>query len=207
MFDGYQWEIRDTPYTPGGTPNKYDPANVSTDADGFLHMRIRASPAQGAWTSSELNLNRSLGYGSYRFVLRDISQLDDSVAFSMFTWDDLSPDHEMDIEISRWGEPDAWNGQFVIQPYYIPANTFRFPAPSGRLTFMLRWEEGRAEFRAFRGVASRWGAPSAGGHVFTSGVPAAGNENVHLNLYVFGGTRQAKLSNTEVVVEKFEYLP
>jgi hypothetical protein len=207
MFDGYQWDIRDTASTPGGTPNEYDPANAWTDDRGFLHLRIHANPTLQAWTSAEVNLNRSLGYGSYRFVVRDISHLDDSVAFSMFTWDDLGPEREMDIEISRWGEPRVWNGQFVIQPYYIPANTFRFPAPSGKVTFMLRWEEGRAEFKAFRGVASRWDAPAAGGHVFTSGVPGAGNENVHLNLYVFGGPRKPKLSNAEVVLEKFEYLP
>jgi hypothetical protein len=207
MFDGYQWNIRETASTPGGTPNNYDPANAWTDGRGFLHMRIRANPAQGTWTSAEVNLNRSLGYGSYRFVVRNVGSLDDSAVFSMLTWDDLGPDREMDIEISRWGDPHASNGQFVIQPYYIPANTFRFPAPSGRATFMLRWEEDRARFKAFRGAVARWDAPAAGGHVFTSGVPAAGNETVHLNLYVFGGTREPKLSNAEVVVEKFEYLP
>jgi hypothetical protein len=207
MFDGYQWEIRDTPSTPGGTPNNYDSANAWTDDRGFLHMRIRANPTQRAWKSAEVNLNRSLGYGSYRFVVRDVSHLDDSAVFSMLTWDDIGPDREMDIEISRWGEPHVSNGQFVIQPYYIPANTFRFQAPSGKTTFMLRWEEDRAEFKAFRGVASRWDQPAAGGHVFTSGVPAAGNESVHLNLYVFAGAREPKLSDAEVVVEKFEYLP
>jgi hypothetical protein len=211
MFGGYQWEVRDTPLNPGGTPNDYDPANAWTDDRGFLHMRVRANPAAAPgrpmWKSAEVNLNRSLGYGSYRFVTRDISRLDDSIVFGMFTWDEFGPYREMDIEISRWGNPRAWNGQFVIQPYYLPADTFRFQAPSGRVTFMLRWEEGRAEFRAFRGDVSRWDAPAAGGHVFTSGVPTSGNENIHMNLYVFGNSRQPKLPNAEVVVEKFEYLP
>jgi hypothetical protein len=211
MFDGYQWDVRDTPYNPGGTANNYDRANAWTDDRGFLHMRIRARPTavppEPAWTSAELSLNRSLGYGSYRFLLRDISRLDDSIVFAMFTSDELGPYRQMDIEISRWGDPHVWNGQFVIQPYYIPANTFRFQAPSGKVTFMLRWAEDRAEFKAFRGDVSRWDAPAAGGHIFTSGVPAAGNENVHMNLYVFGNSRQPKLPDTEVIVEKFEYLP
>ena len=210
MFDGYQWEIRDTPLNPGGTPNDYDPANAWTDNRGFLHLRIRsapATPAKAKWTSAEVNLNRSLGYGSYRFVVRDTSHLDSSIVFAMFTSDELGPYRQMDIEISRWGDPHVWNGQFVIQPYYIPANTFRFQAPSGKVTFMLRWEEDRAEFKTFRGDVSRWEAPAAAGHIFTSGVPAAGNENIHMNLYVFGNQRQPKLPNAEVVVEKFEYLP
>jgi len=123
MFDGYQWEIRDTPLNPGGTPNDYDPANAWTDGRGFLHLRIRSTPVKPAgqampekakWTSAEVNLNRSLGYGSYRFVVRDISQLGDSIVFGMFTLDEIGPYREMDIEISRWGEPHVWNGQFTI---------------------------------------------------------------------------------------------
>jgi hypothetical protein len=44
-------------------------------------------------------------------------------------------------------------------------------------------------------------------HVFTTGVPSAGGDTVHMNLYVFGKGEIALKNQMEVVVERFEYLP
>jgi hypothetical protein len=44
-------------------------------------------------------------------------------------------------------------------------------------------------------------------HVFTSGVPSAGNEMLRMNLYVFRRSLMPLQRGTEVVIEKFEYLP
>jgi len=128
QFAGYDWLVRQAVGNPGGSRNVYDPANAWVDSSGLLHLRIAGRP--GNWTSAEVSLARSLGYGSYRFVVRDISKLEPAVAFSMSTWDDSGPPRAMDIEISRWGEPASKNAQYVIQPYYVPANTVRFSAPS-----------------------------------------------------------------------------
>ena len=206
LFSGYEWMIRQNPSNPGGTHNDYDLANAWTDTHGSLHMRIAGQPRH--WTSAEVNLTRSLGYGSYRFVVRDLSQLEPAMVFTMLTWDDDGPAREMNIEISKWGASEASrNAQFVIQPYHVPANTAQFQAPPGMITFMLRWAPGRASFKAFRGAVTRWESPSIGEHVFTSGVPAPGNEAIHMNLYIFGDTRSPVQRGTEVVVEQFEYLP
>jgi hypothetical protein len=205
LFAGYEWKIRETASNPGGTHNDYDPANSWTDKSGFLHLRIVGAP--GHWTSSEVNLRRSLGYGSYRFVVSDVSHLEPAAAFTMLTWADSARPKEMDIEISQWGETATRNGQFVIQPYYVPANTFRFQAPGKTVTFMLRWAPDRAAFRAYRGAVSRWETTPVGEHVFTSGVPAPGDESVHLSLYVFGNNSNPLRHGTEVIVEDFEYLP
>jgi hypothetical protein len=205
LFGGYPWLVRQTPNTPGGTLNYYDPANAWIDPAGFLHLKIAGNPNH--WTSAEINLRRSLGYGTYRFVIGDVAHLQPSVAFTMLTWDDSGPAREMDIEISRWGDPTARDCQFVIQPYHVPANTVQFELPSGPVTFMLRWSPGRAEFRAYRGVVSRWDAQAVGEHVFTSGVPSPGNELIHMDLYVFGDTGNPLRHGSEVTIEKFEYLP
>jgi hypothetical protein len=205
LFAGYEWKIRDTPSNPGGTQNDYDPANSWTDKNGFLHMRIAGSP--GHWTGSEVNLRRSLGYGSYRFVVHDVSHLEPAAVFTMLTWADNTRPREMDIEISQWGQTATRNGQFVVQPYYVPANTFRFQAPSKAVTFMLRWAPDQASFRAYRGAVSRWETKPVGEHVFTSGVPSPSDESVHLNLYVFGNNNNPLRHGTEVIVENFEYLP
>ena len=203
-FSGYDWVARSTPGTPAGTPNLYDPANAWVDREGYLHLRIAKTP-QG-WTSAELRLARSLGYGSYRFVVRDVSSLQPAAVLSISTWDASSAYREMDIEIGRWGEASGKNAQYVIQPYYVPANVMRFLAPPGRLTYSFDWEPGRVAFHTFQGAGSS-GSEIPGSHVFTSGVPIAGNEVVRLNLYVFEERRAPLQGPAEVIFEKFEYLP
>ncbi len=204
LFSGYQWQVREIPADPGGTWNSYDPTNAWTDR-GRLHLRIAGQP--GKWSSAEVNLGRSLGYGSYRFVVSGLSRLEPAAVFSLLTWDEDRPSRQMNIEISRWGEPTAIDGQFVIQPFDIAANSARFKTPPGTVTFMLLWEPGRASFKAFRGVASRWESPPVREHVFTSGVPTPGTEAIHINLYVFDNYGKPLLRGSEVVVEEFEYLP
>jgi hypothetical protein len=206
-FSGYEWEIRGLPSTRGGTANTYDAANAWTDEDGGLHLRI--AQGLGQWTCAEVNLTRSLGYGSYLFDVRDVSALEPAAVFSMFTWDDAAtdPEHrELDTEISRWGDPTNKNAQYVIQPYYVPANVMRFSAPSGPLTYSFRWEPGRVIFRTARKSARGVDVPVSES-AFTSGVPMPGGESVHMNLYVYGRGKSPLTRESEVVIDKFEYLP
>ena len=203
-FSGYKWEIRSTASDRAGTRNVFDPSNAWSASDGSLHLRV--TKKTGHWTSAEVKLSRSLGYGSYRFVVRDISRLEPSAVFSLFTWDDGGPSREMDVEISRWGEPEDKNAQFVIQPYFVPANTVRFTAPAGVLTHWMRWEPGRVTFETVRGSSPSRSAPIAQ-HAFTSGVPVPGNERVHMNAYIYDNQRSPLQQDFEVVVEKFEFLP
>jgi hypothetical protein len=128
----------------------------------------------------------------------------------MFTWDYAGAAEnyrEMDIEISRWGDPSSKNAQFVVQPFYIPANAARFVAPAGVLTHTFRWEAGRVAFRTVRGTEAAGKTRPVAEHVFTSGVPSAGIASVRLNLYIFGGAKVPLQNGAEVVIEKFEYLP
>jgi hypothetical protein len=138
-----------------------------------------------------------------------VAHLEPAAVLSMFTWDGAAHDQnrrEMDIEISRWGDPAARNAQFVIQPYYVAANIVRFTAPPGVLTHTLRWEPGRVTLRTDRGSGSGGARPIAE-RIFSSGVPTPGNETVRMNLYVFRRSVAALERETEVVIEKFEYLP
>ena len=113
---------------------------------------------------------------------------------------------EVDIEISRFGDPASKNAEYVIQPYYVPANVVRFTTPSGALTHSFHWEPGRISFKTVRG--SQTGATRAvAEHVFTSGVPSHGIESIRMNLYVYGSAKVPLENGAEVVIEKFEYLP
>jgi hypothetical protein len=157
-----------------------------------------------------VRLSRRLGYGSYRFVVRDVSRLEPAAVLTLFTWDGPAANEnhrEMDVEISRWGDPAAKNAQFVVQPYYVAANVWRFAAPAGVLTHLLRWEPGRLTARTLRGAGLETGAPVVAERTFTSGVPSPGNETVRMNLYVFRRSASALEHGTEIVIEKFEYLP
>jgi len=204
-FSGYDWQIRDSSSDRGGTRNLNDPANAWTDEHGLLHLRIVGQP--GNWTSGEVSLTRSLGYGTYRFIVRDVSHLEPAIVFGIFTWDDSGPPREMDIEVSRWGEAESKNSQYVIQPYYVAANVVRFMAPAGVLTHWILWEPGRATFKTMRGASSTIESPAVASHVFTSGVSAPGNEVVRMNLYVYNNKTNPLRHGSEVIVEKFEYLP
>jgi hypothetical protein len=207
QFSGYEWIARSAPSDRGGT-NDYDPANAWTDDHGAMHLRIAGDAPR--WTCAEVRLTRRLGYGSYRFVVRDVSHMEPAAVLTLFTWDGPAADQnhrEMDIEISRWGNPAAKNAQYVVQPYYVAANVSSFEAPSGVLTHVLRWEPGRLTARTFRGADPARDAKAAAEHTFTSGVPAPGNEMLRMNLYVFRRSANALKSGTEVVIEKFEYLP
>jgi hypothetical protein len=163
-FSGYQWEERQDASDHGGYRNLFSPSNAWTDANGFLHLHVTKQGDD--WVSAEVRLTRSLGYGNYRFVVRDISALEPAAVFAMFTLDDAGPSREMDIEVSRWGEPEDKSAQFVIQPYVVPANTVRFDAPEGLATYWIDWGLGRVAFRSDSGDAPHGRPGAVAEHLF-----------------------------------------
>jgi len=206
-FSGYEWRVRDAPSTRGGL-NRYNPSNAWTDREGAMHLRI--AKVSEDWTCAEVSLTRSLGYGTYRFTVRDTSHMEPSVVFGMFTWDYASGDlanREMDIELSNRADGGFPNGSYLIQPYYVAANVARFPAPGGELTHSFRWEPGLVSFQTVRGKGFGAQKRAIAEHVFTHGVPSPGIESARMNLYLLRDTLKGPLRETEVVVEKFEYLP
>ena len=207
-FSGYDWTVRSAASFRGGTGNAYDLDNAWTDKDGALHLRI--AKREGTWTSAEVELTRALGYGTYVFTVRDISHLEPSAVMTLFTWDDLGTEQnrrELDVEISHWGFPKNQNAHYVVQPYYIPANVVRWDAPAGVLTYSFHWEPGEVTFSTYKGSGTASGRPPINKHIFTSGVPSASGELVHMNLYVFGSGQIPLKNDNEVVIEKFDYLP
>jgi hypothetical protein len=207
-FSGYDWSVRTIESDKGGMSNLYDPENAWTDASGALHMRI--TKKSDRWSCAEIFLNRSLGYGTYSATVRDTSQLEPAAVFGMFTFDgSTSEQHfrEMDTEIGGRNSLNRNNAQYQIQPAYIPGNQFAFGAPAGALTFVLHWESGRAIFKTVRGRSATAGAQLVSEHEFTSGIPAPGNAMPRLIFFVAASDKFPLQKPSEVVVEKFEYLP
>ena len=206
-FSGYDWEVRQIPSDSGGVMHLNSASNAWTDHENELHLRIAKSGDQ--WTCAETGLTRSLGYGTYTIHFRKLPVFEPASVLGMFTWDDAEggqSHREMDIELSQWGDPTTKNAQFVIQPYFVAANVFRFVSPASPITYSLRWEPGRATFTAIQGTGERSGRMVAQ-HVFTSGVPSPAAESLHINLYPYGKSRTPQERGVEVVIEKFEFLP
>jgi hypothetical protein len=208
-FSGYDWSVRMIASDKGGMNNLYDPENAWTDARGALHMQIKKKSDK--WSCAEIFLNRGLGYGTYSVTVRDTSHLEPAAAFSMFTFDESASDQrfrEMDVEVHGRGDAaNDNNAQYAIQPFYIPGNLFRFAAPSGTLTYVLRWEPGHASFKAFRGRSSGAGAQLVSEHEFTYAIPGAGQAKLRLIFFVVASDKTPMQKPSEVVVDKFEYLP
>lgn len=205
-FSGYDWDVREIPSDRGG-PNDYDPDNAWTDAAGLLHLKV--AKRDGRWTSAEVILRRGLGHGTYTFTVRDVSDLDPAAALGLLTWDTegVEQNHrELDVEISRWGDPKIPNAQYVVQPFYVPANVARFTAPPGTLTHSFRWEPGRVLFTTVRGSHAAQGAPVAS-REFTSNIPTPGGEHVRICLYYFRYAPAPPAKDVEVVIERFAYVP
>jgi hypothetical protein len=209
-FSGFTWRVRWKPSDRGGTSNPYNPDNVYVDQSGALHLRIIKRDQQ--WTCSEVSLTQSLGYGTYSFTVEDISKLEPSVVFGMFTWDystDQENHRELDIDISRWGDPQEKNAEFILQPALVSANVSRFMAPAGKLKHTIVWEPGRLTMMTSR-VFGTGDSSVVSKRVFTSGVPPPGLESLRMTLFPYRKANQesAGIQRTvEVVVDQFEYLP
>ena len=208
-FSDYDWGVRMIESDKGGMSNLYDAENAWTDASGALHMQIKKK--SGKWSCAEIFLNRSLGYGTYSVTVRDTSHLEPAAVFSMFTFDDSASEQhfrEMDVEVGGRGDAANKNNvQYEIQPLYIPDNLFAFAAPAGALRFVLRWESGHATFKTVRQSSASAAAQLISEHEFSSGIPDPGKAIPRLIFFVTASDKNPMQKPSEVVVEKFEYLP
>jgi hypothetical protein len=208
-FSGYDWEVRTISSDRGGLNNLFGADNAWLDASGALHLRI--TKKEDRWSCAELEITRSLGYGTYIFTVRDTTQLEPAAVLSMNTFDDWGGDQhyrELDVEFGRWGDATAKNNaQFGVQPFYVPGNVAPFILPKGAFTHSMHWESGRASFKTVRGASTQPGAPVVAEHVFTSGVPSPGQEKFQMLFYVVASEKSPLQHDNEVVIEKFEYLP
>src|ERR1700758_2726558 len=202
-FSGYQWTTSTGPIFRAGSRNFFDPANVWTDERGALHLRISGSP--GKWAAAEVKLTRSLGYGTYRFQLRDVSHLESSALLTLITWDGVGTEstrRELDVELGRWGNPENTNVNYVVQPYYVSANFVTFRLPPGTYTHSFRWEPGQVTFSTVAGSGNTSGGRVINQHVFTSGVPSPEGESIRIGLYVFHLGKIPLRNENEVIIDK-----
>jgi hypothetical protein len=191
--------------------------NLWLDDAGRLHLKI--TKRTGQWYCSEVFLGSSLGYGRYAVtVTSGLKGMDRNAVLDLFTWNDSLADHnfgEMDIEFSRWGDPNTPNARFMVQPWYNTGNLHDFeldPAgdPNGVTTHEMTWAAGQISFRSYYGsFASSPPASRLIGSWSYKGAdrPAAGKENLHLSLWLLGHMPPTDGKPVEVTVSNVMYLP
>ena len=209
QFSNYEWSVRQIGSDRNGSPHAYSVANASVDARGFLHLAM--SKGTNGLECSEVALSRSLGYGTYAFAVEDVSQLDPAAVFSIFTWDEAGTDQdrrEVDSVVSHWGgDAKQTNAQYIVQPFFRPANTYRYSVPQGLATFIFRWEPERIDFRTQRGDNLQPSNNPLAEHTFTADVPSPRTETVHFNLCTFDYARVPQRGPAEVILRRFQFQP
>ena len=206
-FAGASWAVKASAGLIGPGPNLFSdsPENVWVDDAGQLHMRITAR--DGQWRSAEVILDRSLGYGTYRWtVASPVGRLDPNVVLGLFTWsDDADYNHrEIDIEVARWGDAaGASNAQYVVQPWDRAGNLRRFVQPDAApTTHEFTWTSKSVSFRSATPSGETISAWTYKGR----DVPRAGNERTRMNLWLNGGAPPADGAEVEVVLSGFTFV-
>lgn len=211
-FSGYSWVVKESDVVnvaPGPNYFSDNEEDVFVDEDGRLHLKI--SYRDGKWYSSEVINTESFGYGTYRLTIGQVLSLDYNVVLGFFTWDDAASEdnhREIDVEISQWGDPNNDNAQFVVQPYILPGNMFRFEISeevSGS-RHEIEWAEDEIAFTSID-VSNPEAEDSIASWVYTgSSIPSAENETVRINLWLVDGQPPSDSSAVEVIFESFEFI-
>ncbi len=117
-WKGYTW----TPTT-GGMAGVCagDPANISVDASGYLHLKITKNGS--TWTASEVFTSVSLGFGTYQWqIAGPIDRMDHTVVLGLFPYGPkagIGQDgtNEIDTEFSFWNdEAPGVNADWGVYP-------------------------------------------------------------------------------------------
>lgn len=210
-FSGRDWEIR--PDQQGGpSDNTWRANNVSCNADG--HLVLKMTYQGGVWTSAQVTTLESFHYGRYEWKVKGpVDDLDKNVNFALFNYGGVDNEDEIDIELTRWGDPNKPNGNYVVfpdtatDPVTFEHRKFEFDLRDGdRSTHMFSWQRNRVSFQSFEGGRSL-GSTTFEPTDFVSRIP----QNplpVYINLWLVNGHRQpSNGAGTEVVIESFSWQP
>jgi len=211
-FSGYDWIVKSSKDRVGPGPNYFsdDKHSVFVDDRGRLHLLI--THRDGHWYCAEVISTNSFGYGTYRFELEgNIDKLDPQIVLGMFTWNDAAPynHREIDIEVSRWGQDNNQNAQFVVQPYTRVQNIVRFQIPAGLSSSIhsFTWTPNSVFCQSVTDIGTNAGDASqvVQRHTFTHDVPQAGGENARINLWLMAGRAPNDGRDAEIIIRKFEF--
>lgn len=204
QFSGLTWLVKSGNGGPG--PNYWSDSEESVwvDNEGMLHLKIRKQGNN--WLCSEIYLQESFGYGNYKFLISSkIEDLDPNIVAGLFTYE--TDAREIDIEFSRWGNPQSNAGWYTVQPKpYNSANQhgFALNLNGNYSTHQFTWNNDSILFQSHHGHYP--GLPLADSLIAVwtykgKNNPPVGNERLHLNFWLKGGNPPQNLVEAELKIK------
>ena len=198
-WSGYSWDVR-PPGAGEPGPNRWSDSSGNVRVEGSDLLLSIAQDRFGRWTSAEIDNERCLGYGTYRWVVAtDLSALDANEVLGLFTYggSDAS-NNEIDIEASHWGRRSWPTGSATVwQNGDLGLSEQRSFNYSHRPPYVNRftWSPGRVRFLvsdATGTIVLRW--------TISAGVPVPSTEVPVINYWRFNnvapiGVRTMRISS------------
>ncbi|MFO7977731.1 MAG: glycoside hydrolase family 16 protein [Bacteroidales bacterium] len=206
-FAGFQWHVKSGFGPPG--PNMWSDhyEHVWVDENQALHLTL--TPSGKHWLATEVVSEDYFGYGTYTFFLKtDPTTLDPHAVAALFLYHD--GDNEVDIEFTRWGNPDNDNlGNYVLQPADVPGNQYVFPLrlKGAFSTHRIVWQPDKVVFESWHGhypnpepsgMISRW-------EYSREHVPQDHQVRLHLNFWLFRGVHPGEALQQQFIISGFSY--
>ena len=203
-FSGINWYVRNDPGEPG--PNQWSDTenNAWVDSSGYLHLKI--TKVGNTWYCSEVYTDKSYGYAKYTFQLaNNAEKYDQNIVVGLFTYENDS--REIDIEFSRWGDPNSMAGWYTIQPPpYTSANekSFALNMTDNYSTHIIDWSKDSINLQSYHGNFN--GEPSVDSLIqqwtyIGSKNPPAGAERLHINFWLLEGLAPVNQKEAELIIK------
>lgn len=209
VFAGYEWEVKEGRYHPG--KNDWLANNVWVDKQGYLHLKV--SRVGNRWYCAEVSSVKRFGYGSYQFqVIGAVDKLDPNIVLGLFVYpgrENFAEDNEIDIEFTKWGEPDAATGNYTVA---AAAETYHFPfyLDGNYTSQQFTWTKNQILFQSFHGHVpsddTQFSSWLYNSDEYLGKMPKP-PVRVHMNLWLFLGKPPIDGQEREVVIKNFIFKP
>jgi hypothetical protein len=200
---------------------KGDPANVSVDSNGYLHLRI--VNRNGTYTAAEVFTTENYGFGTYQWQIEGaVDKMDPSTVLGLFNYGahahfGVDAENEIDIEFSQWGNTcHGCNADFTFypatgnKPLGPKEDNFTYdPKGSTLTTARFEWSSTRIVGTIMSGIqpmgttANVLQTLTFAPPDYTARVPQVPLP-VAMNLWCFKGT---PASDQEVILRNFQFVP
>jgi hypothetical protein len=211
-WQGYTWTIKSGAGL-GPGPNNWNPTNCFVDANGYLHLLITAdSNSPNGWDCAELYTTAAIGFGTYQWQIESsIDAFDPWVVLGLFPY--LGPDgnNEIDVEYSRWSNPNGNNGWWTVYPSSgttIGQLSYKFSLTGTYTTSRFTWSSTGVQFwlmGGFQPVGTTANVISSWGYT-----PTRSSRNIpqkamplHINLWLYQGHAPSNGQPVEVIIHSF----
>ncbi|CAF1381330.1 unnamed protein product [Rotaria magnacalcarata] len=216
-WSGYKWYIVHAQSSVPGS-NHWNASNVFVDARGRLHLKITRSVTIGEWDCAELFSDSTFFYGTYRWKVQGrLDLLDPNVVLGLFSYSGPSGSNEIDIEVSKWGQP-VHHPKHIYYTVYPGNGTAKQRVSLGAslslngayTTHWFTWTPPKVVFGSQHGFQNTpnklkflsYETPSN----FTEEMPKIANR-LHMNLWLYESVPPANRKEVEVIIHEFTYTP